>query len=175
VTRIIASFSSPAGLREAIDRTRAAGWRVITVCSPAFDEALLQQIGATHSPVAARAGIGGVLGIVCGFLLTIGTVRQWPRLIVSGKPLVAMPSFLIIVFELAILLASVAAFASFLISSRRSRREAQGACDATTTDARFALLIESPAASSIGPAGGIPRREIDTLLRRSGAVECRSV
>ena len=160
---MVAEFDSPDAVQQAIEASRLAGWRAVSVCSPAFDEQLLQLVGATRSPVASWTVAGGLVGIVGGLLLTIGTVRQWPGLIVSGKPLVAMPPFLIIVFELTILAASLASVASFLIASRRARRAAGAACNRTTTDDRFALLVES----TTDP------RHMAAVLRSIGALEWR--
>ena len=165
MTRIVAVFDSPHAVERAIDASRQAGWRAVTVCSPAFDERLLQHVGATKSPVAVWALVGGILGSICGFVLTIGTVRQWPGLIVSGKPLVSTLPFLIIVFVLAILFASIGAVVSFLIASARARRAGGPVCDERTTDSRFALLLESP----VTPA------ETRKLLKSAGALEWRTV
>jgi Protein of unknown function (DUF3341) len=163
VTRVVAIFESPEAIARAIETSRHAGWRAVSVCAPAFDATLLELVGATHSPVADWALAGGVLGAISGFALTIGTVRQWPGLIVSGKPLVSVPSFLIVVFELTILFAAIAAVTSFLFASRRARRVAGAACNADTTDARFALVVEVP--GSFADAG--------PTLSSLGAVECR--
>ena len=146
MTRVIATFDSPDAMVRGIDTARRAGGRAIDLCSPAFDEKLLQLVGATRSPVSAVAFVAGVGGALAGLLLTIGTVRQWPGLIVSGKPLVSIPPFLIITFELAILFASIAAVATFLVAARRARRIGGVACNAATTDARFTVLFEFPAA-----------------------------
>jgi hypothetical protein len=137
----------------------------VTVVSPAFDATLLQLVGATRSPVAGWTFVSGMLGIVLGFVLTIGTVRQWPGLIVGGKPLMSMPAFLIIVFELTILCASIGAVVSFLIASSRARRTAGPVRDATTTDSRFALVVDSPAAVA----------EANQLMQSVGAIEWRAV
>jgi len=160
---MVAEFDSPDAVQQAIEASRLAGWRAVTVCLPAFDEELLRLVGATRSPVASWTLAGGLVGLACGLLLTIGTVRQWPGLIVSGKPLVAIPPFLIIVFVLAILGASLASVASFLIAARHARRTAGAACNYTTTDHRFTLLVESTATP----------RHIDDVLRSIGARECR--
>ncbi len=146
--RAIAVFDSPESVRHAIEAGARAGWRATSLCSPAFNEDLLQLVGAVTSPVPAWTLAGGIAGAVFGLVLTIGTVRQWPRLIVSGKPLVAIPSFLVIVFELAILGASIAAMVAFVVASRRARRAAGIACSPVTTDDRFAVLFESAAADS---------------------------
>jgi hypothetical protein len=163
VTRVVAVFESPDAVERAVAASTRAGWRPITVCSPAFDEALLQLVGANRSPVAAGALAGGVVGVICGFVLTIGTVRQWPGLIVGGKPLVATPPFLLIVFELAILAASITAVVMFLFASKGARRAAGATCAGTTTDDRFALIVEAKSGSA----------EIDAVLRSAGAVEWR--
>ena len=163
--RVLAIFDSPLALRRAAAASEDAGWRAVSLCSPAFDERLLQSVGATRSPVAAWTFWGGVLGAVCGFALTIGTVRQWPGLMVSGKPLVSMPPFLIIVFELAILGASIAAIVSFLLAARHARHAAGGVCSPATTDARFALVVEAPDTQS----------GLDALLQSAGAIEWRTV
>lgn len=165
MTRIVAIFDSPGALQRAAAASARAGWRAASVCSPAFDERLLELVGATQSPVAVWGFWGGVIGVISGLLLTIGTVRQWPGLIVSGKPLVAMPPFLIIVFELAVLGASIAAIVSFLLSARRARRAAAAICNASTTDARFALLVEAPG----------PPADLDAVLKSAGALEWRTL
>jgi Protein of unknown function (DUF3341) len=165
VTRIVALFDSPEKLARAAAASERAGWRTASLCSPAFDERLLQIAGATRSPVAIWGFWGGAIGVVSGLLLTIGTVRQWPGLIVSGKPLVAMPAFLIIAFELGILGASIAAIVSFLLASKRARRRAGAICEPSTTDARFSLLVEAPAG----------QHDMDALLQSAGAIEWRTV
>lgn len=165
MTRVVAIFDSPRAVQRAAAASARAGWRAASVCSPAFDERLLELVDATQSPVAVWGLWGGLFGVISGFLLTIGTVKQWPGLVVSGKPLVAMPPFLIIVFELAVLGASIATIVSFLVSARRARRMAGDVCNASTTDARFALLVEAPSR----PA------ELDALLKSAGALEWRTL
>jgi len=165
MTRVVAVFDSPHAVERAIEALRKAGWRAVSVSSPAFDENLLQLVGATRSPVAASTLAGAVIGVLCGLLLTIGTVRQWPGLIVGGKPLVAMPPFLVIVFELAILFASIGAVGSFLVASKRARRTADAVWGGRTTDDRFALLLELPTA---------PLR-LNEVLQSAGAIEWRTV
>lgn len=163
--RIVAYFASPDAVARAVRDAADGRWRAIAIGSPAFDEKLIESAGATRSPVAGWALAGGLTGAASGLLLTIGTVRQWPGLVVGGKPLVSMPTFLIIVFELTILGASLFTFASFLWAAARARRSTPGASDRTTTDDRFSLLIE-PADAAEPP---------ERLLERMGAIEWRYV
>jgi hypothetical protein len=155
--RVVAYFESVPDLERAARDARLEGWRVLAACSPAFDEQVLEAVRATRSPVAMSGLLGGIAGLISGLLLTIGTVREWPGLIVSGKPLISMPPFLIIVFELTILGASIGAVWSFLVASVRARRDGDAAWDVTTTDDRFSLLLE--------PLDAVAERQ-DAVLRR---------
>ena len=69
------------------------------------------------SPLGWFTGVGAVTGAATGFGLTIGTVMSWP-LITGGKPLISLPPFLIIVFELTILLGAVASILGFFHLNR---------------------------------------------------------
>ena len=69
------------------------------------------------SPLGWFTGTGAVLGAATGFGLTIGTVLAWP-LITGGKPLVSLPPFMIIAFELTILLGAVASILGFFHLNR---------------------------------------------------------
>jgi len=60
---------------------------------------------------------GAFAGTVTGFGLTIYTVNSWP-LITGGKPLVSLPPFMIIAFELTILFGAIASLLGFLCLSR---------------------------------------------------------
>jgi hypothetical protein len=60
---------------------------------------------------------GTLSGFIGGFALTIGTVLDWP-LITGGKPLISIPAFIVIVFEMTILLGATFSLLGFLILSR---------------------------------------------------------
>ena len=164
--RIVAYFDSVQQLERAGRAAENAGWRIVGACSPAFNETVLESAHATRSPVAAAALIGGIVGLASGLVLTVATVREWPELIVSGKPLVSVPPILIIIFELTILGASVAAAVSFLAASARARRVAHDCWDNSTTDNRFSLLLEGAARSSA---------PLDDAIRAIHAREWRQV
>lgn len=60
---------------------------------------------------------GTLSGFIGGFALTIGTVLDWP-LITGGKSLISIPAFIVIVFEMTILLGATVSLLGFLILSR---------------------------------------------------------
>lgn len=61
--------------------------------------------------------IGALTGLLFGFFLTIWTSLDWP-LIRGGKPIVAIPAFIIVAFELTILFGGVISFIGYLFLSR---------------------------------------------------------
>lgn len=60
---------------------------------------------------------GALSGVTGGLALTIYTAWHWP-LITAGKPVISIPPFLVIAFELTILLGGIFSFLGFLFLSR---------------------------------------------------------
>ena len=69
------------------------------------------------SLVRMFALVGGLTGAATGYLLTSLTALDWP-LPVGNKPIVGIPPFTIIAFELAVLFGGLSAFLGFIITSR---------------------------------------------------------
>lgn len=166
MTGVMAIFERRDDLLAAIAETNARRVRGATAFAPAFDERVLQAAGATTSPVASWTLAGGIAGASSALAFTVWTIRQWPTLIVSGKPLIAWPPLLIIAFELMILVAAAAAMIAFLAAARRARRGTRGAYDPSLSDARFGLLI---------PCGPARVAEIGEAMTTCGAVTWRVV
>lgn len=80
----------------------------------------------------ALAGFGG------GFLLAALTSLDWP-IITGGKPVVAIPPFLLIGYLMTILIGSLASFAGFLLLARLPRIEAL--VEEQDFDSRFIITI----------------------------------
>ena len=78
----------------------------VVAYSPVPDHALDQALHVAVSPVRLFVLVGGLLGCATGFLFPIYTVMDWP-LITGGKPLISIPAFVVIAFELTILLAAI--------------------------------------------------------------------
>ena len=69
------------------------------------------------SLVRMFALVGGLTGAATGYLLTSLTALDWP-LPVGNKPIVGIPPFTIIAFELAVLFGGLSAFLGFILTSR---------------------------------------------------------
>jgi Alternative complex III, ActD subunit len=80
----------------------------------------------------ALAGFGG------GFLLAALTSLDWP-IITGGKPIVAVPPFLLIGYLMTILIGSLASFGGFLLLARMPRIDAL--VEEQDFDSRFIITI----------------------------------
>jgi hypothetical protein len=69
------------------------------------------------SGVRVFALVGALVGATLGYLLPTFTVVDWP-LISGNKPMISIPPFTIIAFELMILCGSLSAFLGFILMAR---------------------------------------------------------
>lgn len=69
------------------------------------------------SPVRLFTLIGGLTGIATGYLFPSLTALDW-GLHVGNKPLVGIPPYTVIAFELMVLFGGLSAFLGFLVTSR---------------------------------------------------------
>lgn len=69
------------------------------------------------SRVRVFALVGGLLGAATGYAFTSFTALDWP-LWTGGKPLVSIPAYTVIAFELMVLFGALSSFAGFVWTSR---------------------------------------------------------
>ncbi len=117
------------GVRAVLD----AGLGEVVTYSPVPDHTLTRALHVPLSPVRLFVLIGGLLGCATGFIFPIYTVLDWP-LITGGKPLLSIPPFVVIAFELTILFATLGGVAGFLLLSRLPRVTGRPAPDARFTN-----------------------------------------
>jgi hypothetical protein len=82
---------------------------------------------------------GGLTGLATGFVFTILTVVHWP-LNTGGKTLISLPPFVIIAFELTILLGALASLGGFLLLARLP--SARGVLAPEEHGNRFVIVVE---------------------------------
>jgi hypothetical protein len=167
VEGILAVFDDRERVLAAVRRAKADGLARVTMYAPAYDCELAE--AASAAPVLGIgpfAFAGGLAGLMSGLTLTIWTALQWPVLRVGGKPLVAMPPFLVIGFVTLILFAAMATVGMLVVHAVRARPRPAAAYDRRFSDALFGLWIECPRSRT--PA-------VLDAMRRLGAVECHLV
>jgi Protein of unknown function (DUF3341) len=102
---LLASFADPADAARAARALREAGCRVRAAMPAPFPE-LVKALAIRRSRLGLITWPGALLGLVCGVALPVTTSLAWP-LFVGGKPIVALPAFVVIIFELTVLVGSI--------------------------------------------------------------------
>jgi hypothetical protein len=103
--RVLGTFDDPAAAARAIRALRESGCRVRAAMPAPFPE-VVTALGLRRSRLGFLTWPGALLGLVCGVALPVTTSLAWP-LVVGGKPIVALPAFVVIIFELTVLIGSL--------------------------------------------------------------------
>jgi hypothetical protein len=117
---LMAEFDRPERLIEAVKQTRAARFRAVDAYSPFPIEELTALLDLADARIPIFTALGGLLGAAIGFGLPTYTNLAFP-IDIGGRPLVAIPAFLMITFELAVLGAVLAGIVGMLLLNRLPR------------------------------------------------------
>ena len=158
---LVGSFRHVDSLLEAIAGLRQAGHRDLAALSPVPHHAIDEALAKPPSPVRFFTLVGCLLGAITGLVLTIATSLHYP-LITGGKPIVSIPPFLIIVFELTILFGGLLTLGGMLLNARLPRVHILPAYDPRFSEDRFGLWVR---------CGEKDFDAVSALLRRTGAVD----
>ena len=162
VPGVLASFEHIDAACDAIRTLRDRGHRDLTVYSSHPNHEIEEACGHTNSPVRLFTLVGGLTGCAAGFGMTIWMSRDWPVL-VGGKPIASIPPYVVIAFELTILLgALLTLFSVAALSLAKAGRKV--AYDPRFSDDRIGVFV---------PAAERDSGAIGDFLRNAGAVEVR--
>ena len=158
---VLGIFPAPSSAAAGIRAARDAGCTDLRATMPAPFAEVVAALDRPESKLGIATFVGGLSGFAGGYALCIATSLAWP-LVTGGKPIVSLPSFTLIAFEVTVLigvLVSIATLAALIARGRRSR--------AMPFDARFT-------AGHIGvfAIGGDPAA-IERAFRANGAEEVR--
>jgi hypothetical protein len=104
---LMAEFDNPTALVEATKAARADGYRKLDAYSPFPIEELNDVLHLHRNKLPLIVLLGGITGGVLGYLLQYYvTVWNFP-LNIGGRPLNSWPAYIIITFEMTILLAAI--------------------------------------------------------------------
>ncbi len=99
---VLGVFEFPADVVEVATKLRNRGFEDMEVFAPAPFPEVDDAIKVKPSGVRVFTLVGGLLGVVTGFALTIWMSNDW-QIVVGGKPFSSIPPYIIIAFELTIL------------------------------------------------------------------------
>ena len=106
---VIAEFETPTALVNAARAAREAGYRKLDAYSPFPIEELSDALHLHKNKLPLIVLIGGIMGGLTGYLLQYFITVIYYPINIGGRPLHSWPAYIIITFELTILLASLAA------------------------------------------------------------------
>ena len=126
---------------EAVKALADSPWRLERVHSPIPSHKISEAMGLKTSRVGLFTLAGGITGFCFGIGLAVFTATRWD-IIVSGKPIVAWPSFFIIGFEFTILFAVFGNVIGLLTQMRLPRLTPARHYDPRCSANHFGLLTE---------------------------------
>ena len=160
---VIGAFADEHECVHAIEQMRAAGIGSMRAFAPFPCAHIVSAMGHRKSPVRMAVLLGGIAGVTSGYALTIILSLNWPH-IVGGKPVVSIPPFTIIGFELMILFGALSSLLSFLFFGRLPNlKEFAGYSQRFSSD-QFGLVVRC----DLEDAG-----RVEGLLRSTGAEEVK--
>jgi hypothetical protein len=130
---------------DAIRKLRERGFSDLTVYTPVPVEEIEAEVERVRplSNVRLFTLIGALSGTSLGFFLTIWTSLRW-SLVTGGKDPVSYPPFVVIAFELTILLGGLATALAILILGRLPKLTPSPTYDPRFTVDRFGVAVACP-------------------------------
>jgi hypothetical protein len=157
-------FHDPESALEAARRLKGAGFVRPEIMSPIPIHGVEDVLGPKKSVIKRFTLFGGIFGGLAGFALAAGTAVLYLHP-TGGRPIITIPPFLIITYEMTILCGILATVLGFLISARFPAIRERIYVPETAVN-KFAVTV--PCTSDVfGRA--------DSFLREAGAENVRKI
>ena len=138
---ILASYEYLDSTVDAIEALRKEGFDV-KAYAPYPDHHIEHALGYGQSPVRVWALVGGLTGAATGLAFTMWTSMDWP-LVVGGKPIVSIPPYVIIIFELTVLFGALSTIIGLFVLSRLPNLKPAVIYDPEFTAGRYGVYVEA--------------------------------
>ncbi len=158
---IISSFADDTQAAHAIEELRSAQVANLHTFAPFPSHKIEHAIGKKKSPVRWIVLTGGISGVLTGLAITIGTTYEW-RLNAGGKPLVSWPPFIVICFELMVLLGGIFGFFGVLGLARLPATESAPGYEGRFGGDRFGIVVRCDEDEAA---------RVESIMKESGAEE----
>lgn len=138
---VVGTYADFAAFIDALAKLRAKGYRKeLTAYSPVPRHEIDEALPEGPSEVRYFTLFGSLLGLASGALLTIWTSLKW-GIITGGKPVISIPPFIIIMFELTVLLGGAFTLLGFLVRGKIPFLKTPAEYDVSFSEDTFAIAI----------------------------------
>ena len=158
---LVGVFELPVPVAEAAKKLRQRGFKELEIYSPVPSHELDHAVDERPSRVRIFTLIGGLLGAISGYAMTIWMANDWP-IMIGGKPLSSIPPYTIIAFELTILFGGVLTVLGLFAVGRLPRLKFDRAYSRRFSSEEFGLVVRCRGRDVV---------EVEDLLRTQGAKE----
>jgi hypothetical protein len=141
---VLASFDYLDSAVDAIKELRKEGFEEITAFSPYPEHDIESALGYGAGPMRLFTLVGGLTGTATGFAFTVFSAVDWP-LVTGGKPIVSIPPFVVIAFEMTILFGVLATVLGVFWNMRVPDLKSNVVYDPQFTAGRFGVYVTAPA------------------------------
>lgn len=137
---LLASYEYLDSTVDAIEDLKKAGFKDVRAYAPYPEHHIEHALGYGQSPVRVFTLVGGLTGAATGFAFTTWTSTDWP-LVVGGKPIVSIPPYVIIAFELTVLFGAIATVIGLFILSKLPSIKPAVVYDPEFTSGRYGVYV----------------------------------
>ena len=164
---ILASYEYLDSTVDAIENLKKAGFDEIKAYAPYPEHHIEHALGYGQSPVRVWTLVGALTGTSTAFAFTSWTSVEWP-LVVGGKPIISIPAFIPIVFEMSVLFGALATVMGLFVLSKLPNVKPAVVYDPEFTAGRYGVYVEADA-SRLEEARKIMNAEEPIELREGAA------
>lgn len=136
-------YDKEINLLNAVKDLRKNKIKIKDVFSPYPVHGLDHAMGTKRSYLPKAAFIGGAIGAISGFGFQAWVFTRAYPINIGGKPLMAVPSFIPVTFECAILFAAFAIVITYLVKSHLGPGADNKIYDERATDDRFVVVLDT--------------------------------
>lgn len=144
VHALLASYDYLDSAVDAIEGLRKAGFKSLTAYAPYPEHHIEAALGYGQSPVRVFTLVGGLTGAATGLAFTTWTSMDWP-LVVGGKPIVSIPAYIPIAFEMTVLFGALSTIIGLFILSRLPSLKPPVIYDPEFSNGRYGVHVDAPA------------------------------
>ena len=162
---VMGSFAYEEDFLAAARRLKSSGFNDISLLSPLPMEEAQEILGLEKSPVRRFSLAGAIIGGLSGFAMAVSTALVF-ILPTGGRAIIALPPYLIITYEMTILIGVLATLVGFHVVSGLPAWRDKPYLKSANVD-RFVVVVESPSDERASRA--------EAIIREAGAQEIQHV